>query len=286
MAATLRNRPRHDRMGCGARHRCRRPRRRSRRRYDRIRSGTCPRRRRLELDHPAVRHARPRHRADGQARGAARRTGIDNKTTIVLYGDNNNWFAAWAFWQLKIYGHEDVRIMDGGRKKWLAEGRDLSTDTPSVAATTYKAKRARHLAARVPARGAGGGRRRRTRRSSTCAARRSSPARSSRRPGCPKPASAAATSPARRASRGRRRATTTARSRAATSLKALYGGAGHHRRQAGDRLLPHRRAIEPHLVRAEVPARLRATSRTTTDRGPSGATWSARRSRSRGGSAR
>jgi thiosulfate/3-mercaptopyruvate sulfurtransferase len=67
------------------------------------------------------------------------RAGIDNATTIVLYGDNNNWFAAWAFWQLKIYGHEDVRIMDGGRKKWLAEGRDLSTETPAVAAVTYKA---------------------------------------------------------------------------------------------------------------------------------------------------
>jgi thiosulfate/3-mercaptopyruvate sulfurtransferase len=55
------------------------------------------------------------------------RSGIDNQTTIVLYGDNNNWFAAWAFWQLKMYGHDDVRIMDGGRKKWLAEGRDLET---------------------------------------------------------------------------------------------------------------------------------------------------------------
>lgn len=68
------------------------------------------------------------------------RTGIDNTTTIVLYGDNNNWFAAWAFWQLKLYGHEDVRIMDGGRKKWLAEGRDLSTDKPVLTAKTYKAK--------------------------------------------------------------------------------------------------------------------------------------------------
>jgi thiosulfate/3-mercaptopyruvate sulfurtransferase len=67
------------------------------------------------------------------------KTGIDNKTTIVLYGDNNNWFAAWAFWQLKVYGHEDVRIMDGGRKKWLAETRDLSTDKPSFPAKTYKA---------------------------------------------------------------------------------------------------------------------------------------------------
>ena len=69
-------------------------------------------------------------------------SGIDNKTAIVLYGDNNNWFAAWAFWQLKIYGHEDVRIMDGGRKKWLAEGRDLSTETPGFQKTTYKAKAA------------------------------------------------------------------------------------------------------------------------------------------------
>jgi thiosulfate/3-mercaptopyruvate sulfurtransferase len=67
------------------------------------------------------------------------KSGIDNKTTIVLYGDNNNWFACWAFWQLKIYGHADLRIMDGGRKKWLAEGRELSTEKPSVGAKSYKA---------------------------------------------------------------------------------------------------------------------------------------------------
>jgi thiosulfate/3-mercaptopyruvate sulfurtransferase len=67
------------------------------------------------------------------------KSGIDNSTAIVLYGDNNNWFAAWAFWQLKIYGHKDVRIMDGGRKKWVAEGRELSTDKPQIAAKTYKA---------------------------------------------------------------------------------------------------------------------------------------------------
>jgi thiosulfate/3-mercaptopyruvate sulfurtransferase len=68
------------------------------------------------------------------------RTGIDNDTTIVLYGDNNNWFAAWAFWQLKIYGHDDVRLMDGGRKKWLAEGRPLATDVPLVQPKRYRAK--------------------------------------------------------------------------------------------------------------------------------------------------
>jgi thiosulfate/3-mercaptopyruvate sulfurtransferase len=70
------------------------------------------------------------------------KSGIDNKTTIILYGDNNNWFAAWAFWQLKIYGHEDVRIMDGGRKKWVAEGKELNTDEPSFPPTTYRASAA------------------------------------------------------------------------------------------------------------------------------------------------
>jgi thiosulfate/3-mercaptopyruvate sulfurtransferase len=67
-------------------------------------------------------------------------SGIDNGTTIIVYGDNNNWFAAWAFWQLKVYGHQDVRIMDGGRKKWLAEGRELSTEVPKPQKKTYKAK--------------------------------------------------------------------------------------------------------------------------------------------------
>jgi thiosulfate/3-mercaptopyruvate sulfurtransferase len=68
-------------------------------------------------------------------------SGINNGTTVVLYGDNNNWFAAWAFWQLKIYGHKDVRIMDGGRKKWLAEGRDLDTTAArgTASATPYQA---------------------------------------------------------------------------------------------------------------------------------------------------
>src|SRR5229473_6949149 len=68
------------------------------------------------------------------------KSGIDNKTTIILYGDNNNWFAAWVFWQLKVYGHQDVRIMDGGRKKWLAEGRELSTTAPKPPKKTYRAK--------------------------------------------------------------------------------------------------------------------------------------------------
>ena len=68
------------------------------------------------------------------------KSGIGNATTVILYGDNNNWFAAWAFWQLKVYGHKDVRLMDGGRKKWIAEGRELSTDAPQVSPAAYKAQ--------------------------------------------------------------------------------------------------------------------------------------------------
>ena len=67
------------------------------------------------------------------------RSGIDNDTTIVLYGDGNNRSATWAFWVLKYYRHADVRLMDGGRKRWIAEGRPLSTDPPARAARTYRA---------------------------------------------------------------------------------------------------------------------------------------------------
>ena len=67
------------------------------------------------------------------------RSGIDSDTTVVLYGDNSNWFAAWAFWEMKVYGHADVRIMDGGRKKWLAEGRDVDAkpQTPAPGKRPY-----------------------------------------------------------------------------------------------------------------------------------------------------
>jgi thiosulfate/3-mercaptopyruvate sulfurtransferase len=67
-------------------------------------------------------------------------SGISNDTTIVLYGDNNNWFAAWAFWQLKMYGHRDVRLMNGGRKKWLEEGRTLTTEKPNISPASYTAR--------------------------------------------------------------------------------------------------------------------------------------------------
>ena len=67
-------------------------------------------------------------------------SGISNDTRIIVYGDNNNWFAAWGFWQLKYYGHEHVEIMNGGRKKWLEEKRPLSTDAPRLQPATYRTK--------------------------------------------------------------------------------------------------------------------------------------------------
>ncbi len=68
------------------------------------------------------------------------RAGVSNDTTIVLYGDNNNWFAAWALWILKFYGHQDVRLLDGGRVKWLADKRAITTEVPSYPRTSYHAQ--------------------------------------------------------------------------------------------------------------------------------------------------
>ncbi|HEX3899848.1 MAG TPA: sulfurtransferase [Mycobacteriales bacterium] len=66
--------------------------------------------------------------------------GIANDDTVVLYGGNNNWFASYAYWYFKLYGHEDVKLMDGGRKKWELDSRELVSEQPSRAATTYQAK--------------------------------------------------------------------------------------------------------------------------------------------------
>src|SRR5207249_4303566 len=63
--------------------------------------------------------------------------GVTPKTTVILYGDNNNWFAAFAFWLLQLYGHTNAKLMDGGRAKWVAEGRPLVTERTSVRATVY-----------------------------------------------------------------------------------------------------------------------------------------------------
>ena len=67
-------------------------------------------------------------------------SGISNSTTVILYGDNNNWFACWAFWQLKYYGHQDVRIMNGGRIKWELEGKPFVETKTEVDSVPYLAK--------------------------------------------------------------------------------------------------------------------------------------------------
>jgi len=67
------------------------------------------------------------------------RAGINEDTTLVLYGDFNNWFAAFAFWVFKYYGYKDIRLMNGGRKKWLEEDRPISKDTPNFSKGNFQA---------------------------------------------------------------------------------------------------------------------------------------------------
>jgi thiosulfate/3-mercaptopyruvate sulfurtransferase len=66
--------------------------------------------------------------------------GISNDDTVILYGGNNNWFAAYAYWYFRLYGHQNVKLLDGGRKKWELESRELVTDVPQRAATSYTAQ--------------------------------------------------------------------------------------------------------------------------------------------------
>ena len=66
--------------------------------------------------------------------------GISNDDTVVLYGGNNNWFAAYAYWYFKLYGHDDVKLIDGGRKKWELDGLQLVTEVPDRVETAYTAK--------------------------------------------------------------------------------------------------------------------------------------------------
>ncbi len=68
------------------------------------------------------------------------KSGITNETTVVLYGGNNNWFAAYAYWYFKLYGHQDVRLLDGGRKRWELDARPFVTEVPTRTATRYVAQ--------------------------------------------------------------------------------------------------------------------------------------------------
>lgn len=93
---------------------------------------------RSQLQDPMVRDIPDRAAFEALCSGA----GIDRDTTIVLYGDNNNWFAAYAFWLFRYFGHDEARLklMNGGRKKWLAEGREVSSAAPEVEPARYEAR--------------------------------------------------------------------------------------------------------------------------------------------------
>ncbi len=142
-------------------------------------------------------------------------SGISNDTTVILYGDNNNWFAAWAFWQTKIYGHRDVRMMNGGRKKWISEGREVTTDVPTYPRASYKA-----LAADLSIRAFLPQVQEQSRNRQPLVDVRSPQEFTGEilaPPGLPETASAADTSPTRAASPGARRRTTTAPSSPTTN---------------------------------------------------------------------
>lgn len=86
-----------------------------------------------ELNDPVVRDY-----VDGEGFAALMRAkGISREDTIVVYGDKNNWWAAYALWVFELFGHEDVRLLDGGRDKWVAEGRELTREVPAVTPSDY-----------------------------------------------------------------------------------------------------------------------------------------------------
>ena len=90
----------------------------------------------VDLNDPVVRD----YISKPQFEALMARLGIANDTTVVFYGDKNNWWATYAFWVFQLFGHTNARIMDGGRMKWVAEGRELTREIPSYPATTYMAQ--------------------------------------------------------------------------------------------------------------------------------------------------
>ena len=90
----------------------------------------------VDLNDPVVRD----YISKPQFEALMSRLGIANDTTVVFYGDKNNWWATYAYWVFQLFGHTNAKIMDGGRMKWVAEGRELTREVPSYSATTYVAQ--------------------------------------------------------------------------------------------------------------------------------------------------
>jgi thiosulfate/3-mercaptopyruvate sulfurtransferase len=100
-------------------------------------TGHIPTARKIDW-HTDLNDIQTRDYIDGEGFAAVMsRLGIKREHTIVLYGDKSNWWAAYALWVFKLFGHEDVRLLDGGRDKWISEGRELTKDVPAVSPTTY-----------------------------------------------------------------------------------------------------------------------------------------------------
>ena len=144
--------------------------------------------------------------------------GIANDTLVILYGGNNNWFASYAYWYFKLYGHENVKLLDGGRKKWELDARELVEEVPERADDRLQGQAAEHGHPRLPRRRRGGhrlaepGRRPLARRVQRQAARPGPPAAGAVAASGPRPVRAAT-------SRGRRTPTTTAPSSRTTSSR-------------------------------------------------------------------
>jgi thiosulfate/3-mercaptopyruvate sulfurtransferase len=181
------------------------------------------------------------------------RLGVGNDTQVVLYGGNSNWFAAYAYWYFRFYGHRAVRLLDGGRKTWELEGRPLTTDVPEPApGHGYRvggpAEEIRALRAQVlEAAGSGDG--------AALVDVRSPEEYRGEVMAPPHLPQEAAQRPGSHPGRGQhplgqggrpREGHVPARRAAAQPVR----GPGSHPRSGGHRLLPHRRALSPHLVRA------------------------------------
>jgi thiosulfate/3-mercaptopyruvate sulfurtransferase len=192
-----------------------------------------------------------------QFQALVRRLGIDESTTVVFYGDKNNWWATYAFWVFQLFGFANARILDGGRTKWEQEGRPMTEEVPTYPPTRYTAperadERIRAFMDDVRRHLTTGG---------TLIDVRTAPEFTGERthmPDYPQEGHAA-----RRAHPGARNVPWARAaqpdgtfSRPTSCAPSTRARRGSGRRRRG-RLLPHRRAVEPHLVRAHLPARLR-----------------------------
>ncbi len=185
------------------------------------------------------------------------RKGIAPDTTVVFYGDKNNWWACYAFWTFKLYGHRDCRIMNGGRRRWEMDGRHWSRDPePHLPGDGVCRPRTRSGRAGVPRRGAQASAGRQA------AGRRPLAGRIHGRDAAHARLSAGRGPPRRPHSRRREHSLVAGRQRrrhvqiGQGSGKAVSQGFRPEAPQRDDRLLPDRRAVEPYLVRAQVPARV------------------------------